>query len=98
MISKLSLFHVYVCSLFNDAVTQTINILSNLKMKLNNQLQRMWKKVVMPKFKVLSQHLSERIKESHKKIVRIVGFPAEIRNGHPWNMSNKRYPLNHLAY
>lgn len=77
---------------------KTINMLSNLKMKLNNQLQRMWKKLVMPEFRVLSQHLPERIKESYKNIVRIVGFPAEIRNWHLWNMSNKHYHLNHLAY
>jgi hypothetical protein len=51
----------------------------------------------MPEFRVLSQHLPERIKISREKLVRVVGVPAEIRNGLHWNMSNKRYPLNYLA-
>jgi hypothetical protein len=41
-------------------------------MKVNDQLQRMEKKVVKPKFKVLSEHLPEGIKENRKELVRIV--------------------------
>jgi hypothetical protein len=36
-------------------------------MIVNNELKRMWKEVVMAKFKVLSQHLPVGTEENHEK-------------------------------
>jgi hypothetical protein len=40
-------------------------------MTVNNELERMWKEVVMAQFKVLSCHLPGQTKENYKKKLRI---------------------------
>jgi hypothetical protein len=39
---------VFVCSLFNDAVSNSYYTASNSRMKVNNELERMWKETAVP--------------------------------------------------
>jgi hypothetical protein len=48
-------------------------------------------------FKFLYRHLPEETEETQKTSVRVVGVPAEIRNGHLRNASQKRYLLSQLT-
>jgi hypothetical protein len=45
-------------------------------MIVNDELERMWKEVVVACFKVLPQHLPEGTEENHSKIGRMYSVPA----------------------
>jgi hypothetical protein len=51
--------------LFNDTASSSDYVVSNNGM--NNELVRIWKKVVMVCFEVLSQHLYRGNEENHEK-------------------------------
>jgi hypothetical protein len=62
-------FILFIYNLFNDAFSSTDYILSNERMTVNNELERMWKEAVVAQFKVLSQHLlGGGTEENHKKL------------------------------
>jgi hypothetical protein len=49
---------------------------------VNNELERLWKDMVMTGFDILSWHLSGIAKKSHENPVRIAPVPAKIQTGH----------------
>jgi hypothetical protein len=49
---------------------------------VNNELERLWKDVVVTGFDMLSWHLSGTAKESHENPVRIAPVSAKIQTGH----------------
>jgi hypothetical protein len=49
---------------------------------VNNELERLWKDVVVTGFDILSWHLSGTAKEDHENPVRIAPVPAKIQTGH----------------
>jgi hypothetical protein len=57
----------------------TLYIISNDWIILNNEFGRMWKKPLVAEFNVLSLHLFGRTEEKHEKSVWIVIVPSGIQ-------------------
>lgn len=55
-------FKYFICGLF-DTVSNPDYVALNIRMI--NEMERMWKEVIMACFKELSQHLPERTEENH---------------------------------
>jgi hypothetical protein len=49
---------------------------------VNNELERLWKDVVVTRFDILSWHFSGIAKGSHENPVRIAPVQAKIQPGH----------------
>jgi hypothetical protein len=60
-------------------------IVSNRRMSVDEELQRMWKEVVVTYFKRVHQNLSERSKENYNKSVRVACLQA---GNLTWNLSS----------
>jgi hypothetical protein len=63
---------------------------------MNVELGRMWKEAVVAYFKALHGIRLERLRETRKPSVKLVGVSAKIRTGYLPNKSHMHYPLIHL--
>jgi hypothetical protein len=66
--------------------------------RVNNELERMWKESFMAYFKILPQNLSGGTEENHEKPVGIVGVPAKTQTEHLLNASQRHYHFSQLAW
>jgi hypothetical protein len=71
----LFLFHYGLC---NDAVNHRGQTVTNDWMKVNGEFKRIWKEVVVAKFKVVSWHSRGETQETTKTSAKIVTILAKI--------------------
>jgi hypothetical protein len=50
---------LFLYGLLNYAVSSSANIASNDRVKITNELEKMWKETVMTKYKSMSQHFAQ---------------------------------------
>jgi hypothetical protein len=79
------------------AVSYSGNITFTKWITVNNELERIWNKTVVTKFKAITLHLPE-TKKNHETPVRIAAGPAEDRTGHLPNANQKRCWLCQLDH
>jgi len=62
---------LFICSLFNDAVSKFRHTVSKDQMAANKEMERRWKQVVVAYFKVLSSHLTRGTEENQKNFMSV---------------------------
>jgi len=58
---------LFICSLFNDAVSKSGHTISKNQMAANKEMEGRWKQAIVANFKVLSSHLPRQTEEIYKK-------------------------------
>jgi hypothetical protein len=61
-------YYLSFYSLFSCVFSVSGYVVSNKRMIVNNELERMWKEAVMASFKVLSKHLPGGPEEKHEHL------------------------------
>jgi hypothetical protein len=77
---------IFIYSLFNDAFIISDYIVSNERMIVNNELERMWKEAAVALFKELSRHLTGRTEETHENLIQ-----TSLSLGRNLNPGSPRY-------
>jgi Mor family transcriptional regulator len=83
---------LFICSLFNDAVSKSGHTISKDQMAAIKEMERSWKQAIVVSFKVLSSHLPRRTEQSYKKphVIPCSRLNATL---HLPNTNQKRSPL-----
>ena len=89
---------LFICSLFNDAVSKPGHTVSKDQMVANKEMERRWKQEVVAYFKALSSHLPRGTEENYKKKPHV--SPRSSRNAtlHLPNTSQKNSPLRQIDH
>jgi hypothetical protein len=92
---KLASWSEYIYNVFNDTVSISACIMSNGRVIVNNELERVWKEAVAPQFEVISRN-SHGGSEKPRRTWAMISH-AEIRTGHIPNTGPNCYRLIQLA-